>query len=300
MAAEDAITITKPTWGDAEPGSPSLPKDGFGIYFTLRPARNKNGPTVAFLGAYRLAGHYGDVYGGRIRGALKIVAINPTTGQVYVNNAERPHSTPLDNITDPRPKGEDDAERVSVEAHFNVDLCVQLGLPPDKAVYSVFVWLDETTSEVKTLDLEENKARSGIAAPRAADAGSRLIDFRKSPASPPPADATIALAWSTAKVEHEEDSGTRIYGCVGPSLLPAKSLRADERAKLVLMSLNYEDRRFESRSFAFPEPVLASKEGYFDLDLLGAGRFPKPIKKAFVTACVGNTLSKVLLVKPRS
>ena len=153
LLAQEVI-ISRPLWFGPQAGSPRLPGEGPGLDFALRPGRRGGAPTVALLGAVRASGREADIYGGRIAGAVQIVAIDWQSGQVYHAAAERPGAVPLSMVMkDPEPPAPGEASIEAIETHFNLDLRGHLGLPAQPANYAVFLWLDQMTSPVRVAQL---------------------------------------------------------------------------------------------------------------------------------------------------
>jgi hypothetical protein len=258
------LVITRPLWYGQQPQSPPLPEDGFALEFTLRPARNAGAPTVALLAAARLPGRYAGMYGGRINGAIQIVAIELDTGRVYHAPAERPGAVPLALVMDPdrRPRrGEAAVE--DIETHFNADLCAHLSLPPNQATYAVFLWLDELTSPVRLAQLPGPQGQ----------------------VAPPPkaADARIVL---TLAAPTTQPGRIRIQGAAGPAVL-------------TVLALDYRSRALKWRSVPLPKRALQSGESALDLALNGLLAAPGSPQRTFVVANAGQALSNVLVVNHR-
>lgn len=271
--AAQELTIEKQPWYGAQPQSPSLAPERSGLDFALAPAAGTKGPTVALLGAARLPALYGAIYGARIAGAVRIVAIDLRTGDIYVNNAEPRDLPPLSNVMKPGAQPPPGAE--PADSYFNVDLRAQLRLPPHSARYAVFLWLDEMVSPVRVAQLpgpvlDSNPAiettdpeRAGILFGRAAES--------------PTAAKGIAL----------RSSGQRIYVDVASDA---------RQGKLNVLALDFRSRVTRWLSFALPR-----RQGTFSFDpsMLG-GRTPDASgpEKAFFVVSIGKSLSEVLTVEP--
>lgn len=260
------LVITRPLWYGPQPQSPLLPRAGFALEFTLRPARHAGAPTVALLAAARLPGRYAGVYGGRINGAVEIVAVELDSGRVYHAPAERADAVPLAAVMNPdgRPRrGEAAVEEI--ETHFNADLRAHLGLPPNQANYVVFLWLDELTSPVRLAQLPGPQGQVGPAA-RAAE-------------------ARITVAIGRPKAQ--------------PGLIRIQTTGAAGQSRLTVLALDYRSRVLKWRSVPPSQPALGRGEGDFDFDLEGLLAGLGGPQRTFVVASAGQTLSNVLVVNRR-
>ena len=273
------LPIQAPATPDFGPGahSPTLPQSGFVLDFAAPPAVNASGEeTVALFAAARLPGRFADIYGGRLEGAVQIVAVDYRTGTAYHNNAEIGHMVPLAAVMDPNPAPPQPgvAYFESTEMHFAVDLRTQLTLPPNAGLYGVFLWLDEMTSS-----LHEVRIPGGEPAAPAPQPPFGALNFRKSSQTP--------LAKGSEVVLHNSPKDRRVYGAVGGD---AKG------GPLTLLALDYRSRLLKSATF--PVNELA-----FDFDLIELLGDPgwitstsKP-QKAFVLAVSRGFLSRVVVIE---
>ncbi len=264
------ISITRPAWRGPEPGSPALPATGFGLRFRLVPARSADSRTLALLGCARVAGRYADVYGGRIAGAIEIVAVDTVSGRVYHAAAERAGAAPLARVMDPDPapppKGI--ARTESMETWFNADLRGQLGLPPESTAYLVFLWLDEMVSQ---------PARAMLPGTSPGTGGSLELD------------QAAGVQWTTASAQVRgagitlsSASGGRVRGEVSPAIVK-------DAGAIHVLALDYRTRAFAARTIAAPP----SSGGAFEIDtdsFAGAAH----AGKRFVIAVAGGVVSNVV------
>jgi len=150
FAAQPAtdMNLTRAVWQGREAGSPNLPESGFGLWFHVMPAHANGVRTLALLASARVPGRYAEIYGGRLAGAVQVVAISADSGEVYHATADPPGAVPLADVmnADPGPSPKGVAKAVDAEVWFNVDLPAHLDLPRAGA-YDVFLWLDELTSQ---------------------------------------------------------------------------------------------------------------------------------------------------------
>lgn len=237
--------------------------------FALVPATSPAGSTTALLASARLPGRFAEIYGGRIEGAVNIVAIDLRTGAVYHNGAERAGAVPLASVMNPNPRpapGEPRFEQT--DNYFNVDLREQLRLPPHGASYAVFLWLDDMVSPVRVAKLPGPPPSGQVERPATGvPAG---IHFGRAAHTPDPGEG-IALA----------GMGSRVYVAVAD--------RA-RQGRLNILTLDFRTRAVKRLGFALPRRGSA-----FDFDpaaVVGAA----DLRKIFVLVSIGESLSPVLVV----
>jgi hypothetical protein len=268
----DEISITSPAWPGPEPGSPALPATGFGLWFRLAPARSRESRTLALLGSARLPGRFADIYGGRVAGAIEIVAINSATGRVYHATAEESGPPPLASAmdADPAPPRKGIARTQQMEVWFNADLRSHLGLPPESAAYFVFLWLDDITSQPA----------------RAMMPGTNSGNTARSPRFEEPAGVQWTTARNTARgaaIALSSVAGGRIRGEVSPAILKSAGF-------LNLFVLDYRTRAFAARTIAAPQ----SFGGAFEIDIDSLAGHGPAAGKRFVIATAGGIVSNVV------
>jgi hypothetical protein len=298
MSSSPFIISGTPVYGP-RPESPPLDPDTFALDFTPRPALSQAGPaTVAVFAGGVLPGRYGEIYGGRVAGALQIVAIELRSGRVSHRNAERGHTVPLSAAMEPAPAppAPDEAELESLETYFAVDLRAHLGLPPTAASYGVFLWLDEMTSPVRVVQLPGPEGAQTPVLPGAGvtDEG---FQFRRTEGTPPAAGVEIVLQQRSVA-----PGAIRIYGTAAPALL-ATAPQAPGSDYFTVLALDYRSRSLKWWSYLVPEYARLARDLAFDFDLLtllgGPGWLDatKPPRKAFVLASARGALSRVLTVE---
>jgi hypothetical protein len=154
MGANPTPTLANPVY-EPQDLSPALPEDGYALILAVYPAVNEGKSSAAVYASARVAGRHVNIYGGRLAGAIQIVAVDVERGVVYSRNGERGKPVPLPLAMNPNPqppvKGVASVE--SAEVYFAVDLVSHLGLPPQGGVYSVFLWLDEMASQPRIVEL---------------------------------------------------------------------------------------------------------------------------------------------------
>jgi hypothetical protein len=280
---EKPITIgSRPTYG-AMPQSPAIPPSP-ALAFTVSPAVGQTGaPTVALFAAGLLPGRYAEIYGGRIPGALAIVAVDTRTGEIYHNGAERGHSAPISAVMHPAPQPPKLGQATvdSIELYFAVDLRAQLQLPSWSSQYSLFLWLDEMTSAARQIELPGPPPDN---IPSSATASTIAYSLMMGP--PTTAPTEIAL----------RESGGRLAGEIGSDLL-SQSARY-----LSLVALDYRSRAFTGRSFELPAGYPQGSNVSFQLVcselFAGPGWLdaPRGPRSVFVLAALGGALSRVLVL----
>jgi hypothetical protein len=155
MGANPNPVLSEPLYGPHEL-SPVLPDDGFLLEFICYPAGSGNvDRSTSLFVAARVEGRYVDIYGGRLAGAIQIVAVDVETGAAYSRNGEIGKPEPLPAAMDPSPEPPPPgvARTVSAEIYFAVDLMSHLNLPRRRATYTVFLWLDEMTSQPQLVEV---------------------------------------------------------------------------------------------------------------------------------------------------
>jgi hypothetical protein len=150
-ACKAEVTLEKTIKKGLQEASPVLPETGPALEFKLLSAIGPQGPTIALFAAIRAEHPYASRYGGRLAGAVQVIAVDPQTGRVFHGVPERPGTAPLAPIPDKKiaQQMQGDALVDSIETYFTVDLITCLGLPPDAAKWRVFLWLDDMVSTVK-------------------------------------------------------------------------------------------------------------------------------------------------------
>ncbi len=295
MATKDEIIITQQPWADEYPDSPQLGEDVSALAIALRPARHNDNPTVALLGTYNLLGPHAERFSGRVRGAVRIVAINATNGRVFHNHAARTDSVPfeLEEAFLKTPSTQDSKTRlVSTAGHFNIDLCEQLGLPPGKARYSVFAWLGDMVSSSVLVQVPANPNR--LAMPWDLPSDDNALRFRASTQMSASIKGGIALI---AKLEHPGAvPGPHLYGVADSAVLDPGLPKAAGTTDRLVVLVKWSPRHTVVVCSA---PLPKERPGgsvHFDLDLtrlLSPGEILQP---AFAVAWLGGVLSPVAIV----
>ncbi len=137
------------------PRSPSATCKGLDLQFNLVPTGKPSVPGLKLAGKVRAAYPYSERYGGRIKSAVQLIAIDPENGCVYQGTPDRPGTVPLDPLSDREIERHktDQATVSEIEADFTVDLVRQLNLPAKETQWHIFMWMDDCVTPVKTVRL---------------------------------------------------------------------------------------------------------------------------------------------------
>jgi hypothetical protein len=275
MPSDPVIQIPSTPVHGQQPSSPVLPPRGFAFDFAARPAMDASGkPTVALFASARLPGRYADIYGGRMEGAINIVAIEHQTGRTYHRNAERGHVVPLSGVMNPNPAPPQSGVSYfeSIDTYFAVDLRAQLALPPGAANYAVFLWLDEVTSPLRWVQMpgDQTPPEPVFPAPSAA-----ALLFRQTSGSPGAGQAEIVF--------QRAGGDMRVYGTVGAGVA------ATGAGPLTILALDFHSRALQWHTVPLDGLV-------FDFDLLAMFPGP-PQRRLFILAASRGALSRVLVME---
>jgi hypothetical protein len=268
MERSDTLQITEQPWYAPEAATPTLLDEGAepafeevepALAFNLVPAQAPE-PTVALLAAFRMTGRYADVYGDRIPGAVYIVAIDTARGHMYYNHAEPSHAVPLEAVMGSAP-GNESTTLASIEGYFNVDLAQQLGLPPKKATYDVFLWLDDVATQVKTVTVPANSDRPDRSPNPEPDSQNYALVFDDQASVTPPRPDGITL-------ERSSEEATVVLGSVGSGLLDSRKAEQKESpVYLRVLGLCQQTRRVATRTKAVPEDRRAGQQVPFRMNV---------------------------------
>ncbi len=282
MPSEPVIQIPSTPVHGLQPNSPALPPRGFAFDFAVRPAVDPAGnPTAALFASARLPGRYADIYGGRMEGAINIVAIEQQTGRTYHRNAERGHVPPLAGAMNPNPAppAPGVAYFESIDTYFAVNLRTQLNLPPNAANYALFLWLDEVTSPLRWV---QTPGDTTPPEPLPPDPRASALQFRQAPVSPAARPGEIVL--------QKAPGDMRVFGTVDPGVVAAAA------GPLTILALDFRSRTLKWHSLPL--------NGFaFDFDLLALFGGPgildpgPPPRRVFVLAASRGALSRVLVVE---
>jgi len=278
MATNPIRAGREPVYDVAE-FSPALPDGGFGLALSVVPALSEAGkPTVALFTSCRTPGRYADIYGGRQRGALRIIAIDRERGSVFENSAEAGHVDPVSQAMDPDPKpdGPGNATVSSSEFYFSVDLKAHLGLPDFAARYAVFLWLDQMTSAVLPVEMP------GPAGP-AVTSKVQKTPLERVPSEPE--DLGVALP---ALRRCDAKARGVIAGGSGPFLLLGLDYRSRQMRTLRGNAAGPSGTGFEA--FEFDPAGIFAGAGWLDA--------PDPPRKGFELLYSQAAISEVLVVEP--
>jgi hypothetical protein len=245
--------------------SPVFEAGASGLRFALRGERADGSGAPVLHGAFSIGAKHHFLYGGQLMAAIRIVAIDQASGQVFSAFPTAPDTNPVR-----MPEGDEPSPEMAarlparVSGHFNVNLRALLKLPDSEGDYMVFLWLDELLAPPQTFHLA-GPERSGPGLPAAGGIGLR--------AEP---DAVGGQALTLTRV------GDRITVARPPG----------GRGHMTVMT-----HAHRSHVFAWRGAALAPADhngGSFKLDQL----LPAPARseKIFVVVALGETLSDVLVV----
>lgn len=299
MPVGGKIKITKSTWYTPEAQSPAIPTKGFSIELASAPATRDDQPTMALLASYRLQGRFGEVYGGRVHGAITVVAFDAKFGKVYFGTGDPSHTAPMEASIDPDatpPPGE--PKLVSVEGQFNLDLADKLGLPPEEATYTAFAWIDDVLSAPIEVTVPKNPNRHRMSGPAVGEVTQDLVTFEDSDGSLKPQRNSIALRWEPG--DHPDQLvEVTLYGMVAPDLLPAQMPPQNEPPPyLALAAIGQRTRELLWNRADVPEKAVLGKSAFFKCPLKRLVRPSEKPQRAFVVAMMGDGRSDVLAVDP--
>ncbi|MFQ5462504.1 MAG: hypothetical protein ACE5E5_07740 [Phycisphaerae bacterium] len=293
----ETIKIIKSPWYTQEANSPEVRSPAFGLKIAFTPAAHDDHFTVALLGAYRLQGRFSDMYGSRIPGATHLVARNTDTGLVFFGNAEDPHAVPIATVVNPDPKPANDGEPklVAVDGFFNIDLAGQLGLPPEKASYLVFGWLDEVTTNLATVEMPEDKIRHKMSGPGVGQVREPIVDFGRVDDSPKPGRQPITLRFVPGGAEV---GAGLVHGAVAPAMLPKQLPEKDEPPTYVtVMAFGQRTRELRWHSIELPDSAIEKKQCFFRCPLEPLTTPAEQPQRVFVLCMVGTERSEVLRIE---
>ncbi len=224
-------------WLKAPVEPPALDEEAFGLVQRVYASPDEGRPCLA--AAFRVPGRLAGMYGGRITGAIQIVAVDARSGEVHYREAEPRTGIPL------VPRSPEGLMLPSaVSGSFGVDLAGHLDLPPERRRYHVFLWLDEMVSPVAVVETPgaDPEVEAGVDTP----AASPFTLARVPPRTNARGEAQVRLAAARA------EDGIRIEGFAH---LP-RPVDRDEPAPLVVLGLCDATHRLGGAM----EPVRASLE----------------------------------------
>ena len=160
QAESEKIMIqgTDMVWYQQTPQSPNVP-EAPGLLFTLAAADSANGPTMALFGAYHLGTPFIEYYGGQLVRAIRVVAVDMASGQVYQSDLNSPDHPPIMLEATDKEVAEAGPGWSTESGFFNLDLPALLGLPQRGASYRIFLWLDNLISNIVDVKIPANPSR---------------------------------------------------------------------------------------------------------------------------------------------
>lgn len=273
--------------------SPSLAGKGFALEFTLLPAQSPTGPTLGLFGAVRAGFPFTERYGGRLAGAVQIVAIDPATGRVFHGVPERSGTVPLSPLTDSelRKLGQADAIVDEITAYFNVDLVNHLSLPGGQANWNIFLWLDDHLSPAQTYTLSTPVPEGGGKTPPVEKAKSLRVSA---------AGQTILKSLEPGSVRFEEAGASRCLSgkyVSGVLRFGREQSGASSPGWITVLSLCGHTRTFRYESAPIPMESRKAEGVRFSFrpkDLAGCR---SEDERRFFVVMSGRTISNVLVLE---
>lgn len=294
---EDVVQkIEKSVWYEAAPLSPKLPPETFGIAFVTAIAEGINGLTVALFGVSELIGSYGEQYGGRIPGAMEVIAVDVRSGGLYHARGERMDSAPLQVVPASTAARAEGMVLGSVGTHFNIDLCEHLALPARAATYNVFVWLDDCISAVQQIEVPHNPARQAQSAKLNAMRYPQPVHFRESVHTPKavPGRPIIGLV-DAAGAAPMTGAAVMIAGNIHGQDLPDKTLLSDDpQPVLHLLVRGRMNRELVWHSERIEPRLWRNQTVAFDCNLAEVVNQAYPGDEYFAIAMHANAISNIV------
>ena len=293
------LVIDENIWYESHAHSPAFPQEQVGIHYELLPANSANGPTLAMFASMVASSSLLKRYGGRVTGAIKIIAINPDTGDIFHASAEPEESVPMDIVTRPQPNQTDSnpgPQPTSMKLHFNVDIGAHLSLPSAEQKYTFFIWLDEYVSDNKSATVPANPNRTAGAKNKAFDRG--IISFDENQAL---ADANTLKLTSTQLAPTAEETWqrtTQISGNIPGTLLSSVTTGKDTQQGFYFLRQCYQSRDMRANFVPINDSCTGGSSCQFTsyLPLLAdCGAEPQ---KIFMLLYSGKTYSDVLTITP--
>ncbi|MCC6284748.1 MAG: hypothetical protein IT439_05525 [Phycisphaerales bacterium] len=242
------LRAPEPYWQDPGGSPREILSRPPGFRVEVVPGIDQFGPAQIARMELAVADRYDRQYGGKIRGACTLAAIDLERGGVYARSLNSPHAVPLRyamQIDAAGGPGEGLA-RTTMAATLNVDLGWMLELPPLRGNYAVFFWIDETLSDVKRVTVESAAKRFSMpAAPARPEAGS-IVKFSAATGA---AGARL-LSCEPARNPWEK---RHISGRIALDLLSRPLAGKDPRPVLSILVLDHITRLVGHQSILLPE-----------------------------------------------
>ena len=300
MDNQEVIVIDEQPWFDPHKESGLLDENVSGLDCVLRPAQSEKGQTIALLGSYNLTAPYVSVYAGIEAEAIAIVAIDAKDGRLYYSNAQRPDAVPAGAYLEAPPLSDasnKDSVLLAASGHFNVDLRESLNLPYNQSHYAVFVWLDELTSSVKTVDVPSQAPSENLYSVGDKELADEIISFGRKKNTPALEGADSGIQLIVPDLPEQRTSPIRVYATVDASWLKEQAPEDQKVPRwLTIMALAHVRRTVFSKTIRLPEQIKGEQEICFDFrlfDLLPPHEWPQ---KVYLLFSLSGTLSRVHVV----
>lgn len=237
-----------------------------------------------------VADRYDKQYGGKIRNAVTVVAIDLERGGVFARSPSSAHSVPLRHAMQVDAAGGpgEGLSRTTMAASLNIDIGWLLELPPLRGNYAVFFWIDETLSDVKRVTLESAAKRFSMPAPLARPEAGSIVKFSASTGA---AGARL-LSCEPAKNPWEK---RQISGRIALDLLSRPLAGKDPRPVLSILALDHVTRLVGHQSIVLPEKPAGNILSFSaDIEALLKTMPEAGQGRVFVVAHVDGALSQAL------
>ena len=278
-----------PTYG-REPETPEIGEALDVLELTTAPAIASGSPTTALFGALRVGSLHAEMYGGRVAGAVAILAVDSETGSLYQAVPERQDSSPVQPVIRTAEElASMDAVTSAIESCFSVDLAEHLGLPPEEGRFLVALWLDDLCSEIVSCDVPENTGRDRLQVEPDMDAAGMAFQSDGDP--PTPAAGGICLIVSQEGSELKDV-------CVDARLDLASLPQGDDFVTLVGMLRGHLDREITWCTWRVSSEYLRSTGGVVRMRPLGPKQTALQPQKWFAGLIVGEAMGVIMAHDP--
>jgi hypothetical protein len=283
--------------------TPKIEDGQLSIEFSIQPAINQNGSTLALFVAYKLGHPYLGVYGGQLGQAINIVAIHSKSGKVFFSPPVTSDAIPIsDMMIDEKDIGPLENLPSAMSSYFNVDLCELLRLPPEGGIFHVFLWMDDIVTSIQTVEVPENINRLYPSLPLKAPAEKNIIKPDEGDEGKGDSEAENkaihleAMDEKPTKMDHSDLLKLRIGGTIPNEIFSKEESKDVYKPPLVAMAFCHRSRNFGSQSISILDDTLESKTPSFMFDLLRLVDCSETPQKIFVFTTLGEHQSNMLTI----
>ncbi len=291
--AKNPVVFQRSVGKGLQKNSPKLPETGPSLIFKLVAATGPEGPTVGLFGAVRVGQPYASRYGGRLAGAVQVVAVDAATGRVFHGVPERPDTAPLSPLSDEEvarlQKG--DAVVESIGTYFHMDLYNHLGLPADTAQWYVFLWLDGLLSEMAQTPGAVQKGKSqSVSVEKLDTQQSDVLMFSAASASDLQMLQPGAIRLKDRSISEKSPNTLR-------GMLRFDPESSDSAKWISVLSLCRNTREFKSVTRKIPGNIKKLQGIIFEVNTEAWGACSAGDEQVFFTAVSGPFASNVLVME---